>query len=181
MLTLYHAPNSRSTRIVGALMAMDALDKVDIVQVDIPRRDGTGRHDPANPHPEGKVPVLVHDGVEIWESSAILLYLTELFPEAGLGIPPGDRERGRSTLRVGEQRLERDRGPAERDLGNVGLEAVGRRGGLCRRWPRNEDQPRSRTGRDHLLSHSNTSRREHRPGGALDGETRTVRRAADPS
>jgi len=95
MLTLYHSPQSRSTRIIGLLMAMQALDKVDVRIVSIPRQDGSGRRDPANPHPEGKVPLLVHDGVEIWESTAIILYLTDLFPEAGLGVPPGEAQRGR--------------------------------------------------------------------------------------
>ena len=95
MLTLYHAPMSRSTRIVGLVHELGAQDAVDIRRVDVPRIDGTGRRDPANPHPEGKVPLLVHDGVEIWESVAIALYLTEIFPDAGLGVPPGDPRRGR--------------------------------------------------------------------------------------
>jgi len=95
MLTFYHAPRTRSSRVLALLAAMDALDRVEIREVDIPRVDGTGRRDPANPHPEGKVPLLVHDGVAIWESSAILLYLTDLFPNSGLGVPPGDPQRGR--------------------------------------------------------------------------------------
>jgi glutathione S-transferase len=95
MLTFYHAPQTRSSRVLALLAAMDALDRVEIREVDVRRFDGSGRADPANPHPEGKVPLLVHDGVEIWESSAILLYLTDLFPEAGLGVPPGDPRRGR--------------------------------------------------------------------------------------
>jgi glutathione S-transferase len=95
MLTLFHSPHSRSTRILALLHAMDILDRVDIRTVTIPRVDGTGRRDPANPHPEGKVPLLVHDGVEIWESPAIILYLTDLFPASGMGVPPGDPQRGR--------------------------------------------------------------------------------------
>lgn len=95
MLTLYHSPHSRSTRIIGLLHAMDIMDRVKVQIVSIPRQDGSGQRDPLNPHPEGKVPLLVHEGTEIWESSAIMLYLTDLFPEAGLGVPQGDPRRGR--------------------------------------------------------------------------------------
>jgi len=92
MLTLYHAPMSRSTRITALIDELDA--DVEIRTVTIPRQDGTGGRDPANPHPEGKVPLLVHEGAAIWESPAIILYLTDLFPKAGLGPLPGDPLRG---------------------------------------------------------------------------------------
>jgi glutathione S-transferase len=95
MLTFYHSPWSRSTRVLGLLMAMDRLDAVDLRVVLIPRQDGSGRRDPANPHPEGKVPLLVDDGVAIWESAAIMLHLTDRFPEAGFGVSTGDPLRGR--------------------------------------------------------------------------------------
>ncbi|BAU91493.1 glutathione S-transferase domain [Methylorubrum populi] len=94
MITLFHSPRSRSTRIVALLKELDALDAVGIEVVTIPRMDGSGGRDPRNPHPDGKVPVLDHDGVLVWESSAIIQHLTELFPEAGLGIPVGDPRRG---------------------------------------------------------------------------------------
>ncbi|WP_417434855.1 glutathione S-transferase family protein [Hoeflea sp.] len=94
MLTLYHSPRSRSSRIVRLLDELGVLDQVDIRIVGIRRNDGSGGADPANPHPDGKVPLLVHDGVEIWESSAIVLYLTDLFPDAGLGRSVGHPERG---------------------------------------------------------------------------------------
>ena len=95
MLTLYHSPHSRSTRIIGLLHAMGILDRVTVRIVSIPRQDGTGGRDPLNPHPEGKVPVLMHDGVEIWESAAIMLYLTDLFPASEFGVSVGDPQRGR--------------------------------------------------------------------------------------
>lgn len=95
MLTFFHAPQSRSTRVLALLLAMDRLDDVNFRVVSIPRVDGSGRRDPANPHPEGKVPLLVEDGVAIWESAAIMMHLTDLFPEAGLGVRPGDPRRGR--------------------------------------------------------------------------------------
>ncbi|WP_068115728.1 glutathione S-transferase family protein [Tropicimonas marinistellae] len=94
MLTLFHAPQSRATRAHQLLDELGALDRVNVESVTIPRRDGSGARDPKNPHPEGKVPVLVHDGELIWESAAIFLYLTDLFPEAGLGPLPGQPGRG---------------------------------------------------------------------------------------
>jgi glutathione S-transferase len=92
MLKLYHAPHSRSTRIVSLIDELGA--DVAIETVTIARRDGSGGHDPKNPHPEGKVPLLDHDGTLIWESAAIILYLTDMFPQAGLGPQPGDPDRG---------------------------------------------------------------------------------------
>ncbi|MFK0164823.1 glutathione S-transferase family protein [Rhizobium sp. NPDC090279] len=40
--------------------------------------------------PTGKVPMLVHGGLKVWESLAIIEYVAELFPEAGL--LPKDRQ-----------------------------------------------------------------------------------------
>lgn len=94
MLTFYHSPLTRSTRILALLKELNALDRVEIRRVSIPRIDGTGQADPANPHPEGKVPVLVHDGVMVRETTAIALYLTDLFPAAGLGPKVGESQRG---------------------------------------------------------------------------------------
>ncbi|WP_373355304.1 glutathione S-transferase family protein [Pseudoroseicyclus sp. CXY001] len=94
MITLYHSPRSRSTRVVALAHALGALDRIDLKIVAIRRQDGTGGADPANPHPDGKVPLLVEDGIATWESGAIMLRLTELFPEAGLGVGEGP-ERGR--------------------------------------------------------------------------------------
>ncbi|MDB5930259.1 MAG: glutathione S-transferase [Polaromonas sp.] len=94
MLTLFHSPNSRSTRVVALLKELDALDEVQIETVTILRSDGTGGHDPRNPHPEGKVPLLVQDGVAVWESSAIMVHLADLFPNAGMNIAPGHAQRG---------------------------------------------------------------------------------------
>lgn len=57
MMTLYHAPQSRSSRIVTLLDELGAADKVTIREVSIRRAlQGFGERDPANPHPEGKVP-----------------------------------------------------------------------------------------------------------------------------
>lgn len=94
MLTLYHAPQTRSSRILTLLDELGALDDAKIETVSIPRQDGSGGRDPGNPHPEGKVPYLLHDGTGIRESNAIAQYLCELYPDAGLAPKPGTPERG---------------------------------------------------------------------------------------
>lgn len=94
MLTLFHAPRSRSTRIIRLLHEMQIIDHIDIRTVQVARSDGSGAADPANPHPEGKVPLLVHDDCSIRESNAIILYLTDLFPSP-LAPVVGDADRGR--------------------------------------------------------------------------------------
>ncbi|WP_341213065.1 glutathione S-transferase family protein [uncultured Limimaricola sp.] len=96
MLTLYHAPHSRSSRIIRLIDELGIAQEIDIRIVPLLRNDGSvspGADN--NPHPEGKVPLLVHDGVEIWESNAIILYLTDLFPKAGMGPGAGEPLRGR--------------------------------------------------------------------------------------
>lgn len=92
MLTLYHSPQSRSTRMLWLLEELG--QPYDVRYVDIPRRDGSGAPDPANPHPDKKVPALEHDGQLIFESAAIALYLTDTFPAAGVGAAVGDPQRG---------------------------------------------------------------------------------------
>lgn len=92
MLTLFHSPQSRSTRFLWLLEEVGA--PYQVRYVDIPRRDGSGAPDPANLHPDKKVPALEHKGALIFESAAIALYLTDAFPEAGVGAPVGDPLRG---------------------------------------------------------------------------------------
>ncbi|SPF80468.1 glutathione S-transferase family protein [Pseudoprimorskyibacter insulae] len=94
MLTLFHAPRSRSTRVLQLIYALGAENDVEIRVTDIPRRDGSGGADAGNPHPEKKVPVLVHDGVMIRESGAIMTHLTNLFPDAGLAPAVGTPDHG---------------------------------------------------------------------------------------
>lgn len=94
MLTLIHSPQSRSSRIVTLIDEMGIKDWVKIEPVTILRQDGSGGRDTANPHPEGKVPLLIHDETMIRESGAIIQYLTDLFPDAGLGRPMAHPQRG---------------------------------------------------------------------------------------
>src|SRR5262249_45516184 len=92
MLRLYHAPRSRSSRILWLIEELGA--ECEIVYTNITRMDGSGDEDEANPHPDKKVPALVHDGHLVTESSAIVLYLTDLFPQAGIGPAKDDPKRG---------------------------------------------------------------------------------------
>ena len=52
MLTLVHAPRSRSSRFVWLLEEIG--EPYDIQYVSIRRVDGSGAVDPANPHPHGR-------------------------------------------------------------------------------------------------------------------------------
>lgn len=94
MLTLFHAPFSRSTRIIALIDELGLRDRVQIEPVSVTRPDGSGGPDPKNPHPEGKVPLLVHDDAVIWETTAIALYLADMAPDAGLTCPVGSPDRG---------------------------------------------------------------------------------------
>jgi glutathione S-transferase len=92
MLTLYHAPRSRSSRFIWLLEELGT--PYDVHVVSIRRGDGSGARDPNNPHPHGKVPAITRDGESVFESSAVALYLTDAFPEKGLGPRVGDKTRG---------------------------------------------------------------------------------------
>jgi glutathione S-transferase len=92
MLTLIHKPRTRSGSIVWLLEEIGAAYETKIVS--IRGADGSGSVDPANPHPHGKVPALVHDGRVVFEGSAIALYLSDMFPDAKLGPRIGDAKRG---------------------------------------------------------------------------------------
>lgn len=93
MITLYHAPKSRSTRIIWLLEELGA--PYDVRQVSIFRpMTGEGAPDPINRHPDKRVPAIVHDGELVAESVAIVLYLTDAFPSAELGPVAGAARRG---------------------------------------------------------------------------------------
>ena len=91
MITLYHAPRSRSFRTLWLLEELGAPYEIKLVS--IRRGDGWGARDPENPHPHGKVPAIVHDGKLVFETTAIALYLTDAFPHAGLGPKVGEPNR----------------------------------------------------------------------------------------
>lgn len=92
MITLFHRTKTRSSRFIFLLEELEA--PYEIRHVTTRSRDGTGAADPANPHPHGKVPAISDDGVVVFESPAIALYLTDRFPKNRLGPVVGERERG---------------------------------------------------------------------------------------
>lgn len=94
MLTFFHSPQTRSTAIAALIDEMGIADRLETRLVTIPRVDGTGARDPANPHPEGKVPALVHEGRVITERAAIILHLTTLFPGTGMAPAVGTPDWG---------------------------------------------------------------------------------------
>ena len=92
MITLYHRPKTRSTRFIFLLEELAVPYEIRIVTTR--NRDGTGAVDPANPHPHGKVPAISDDGIVVFESPAIALYLTDKYPEKKLGPLVAERGRG---------------------------------------------------------------------------------------
>jgi glutathione S-transferase len=78
LLTLVHAPRSRSSRFLWLLEEIG--EPYDIQYVSIRRVDGSGALDPANPHPHGKVPFLRDGASMVFEQTAIALYLADKFP-----------------------------------------------------------------------------------------------------
>jgi glutathione S-transferase len=92
MITLYHHPRTRSSRFIFLLEELGTPYEIRLVSA--LGRDGAGAIDPANPHPHGKIPALSDDGVTVFESAAIALYLTDRFPANGIGPLVGDPKRG---------------------------------------------------------------------------------------
>ncbi|WP_333573978.1 glutathione S-transferase family protein [Sphingomonas sp.] len=93
MLTLFHAPRSRSTRILWLLEELGA--PFHLHHVTISYMDGSGDGpDPANPHPDKKVPAILSDQELVTESAAIAIYLGDRHPDGGLSPCIGDPDRG---------------------------------------------------------------------------------------
>lgn len=92
MLTFYHSPETRSGRTMWLLQESGL--QFETRYVTIEHMDGRGGIDPANVHPDGRVPAIVHDGVLITESYAIAVYVSDLAADSGLGAPADSAERG---------------------------------------------------------------------------------------
>ena len=90
-LTVHHAPQSRSTRLLWLLEELGA--DYDIHYVEIERQGGHGHGDPANPHPLKQAPAVSVDGQLLIESVLIFLFLTDRFPEAKMAPGPDDPRR----------------------------------------------------------------------------------------
>lgn len=75
-LTFYCAPMSTAT--ITQIVLAELGVPHETVTLDIQKGD-TKKPEFLKLNPNGKVPVLVHDGVSIWESAAITMYLGETF------------------------------------------------------------------------------------------------------
>ncbi len=94
MITLYHAPRSRSSRIVWLLEELETPYQIEIVP--IMRGDGTGAPAPDSYlgiHPLRKVPAIKLNNEIVYESGAICLYLTDAFQKKEIGPLPGHNDR----------------------------------------------------------------------------------------
>lgn len=90
-VTLYHASPSRSSGVLVLLEALGADYALELLS--LKAGDNLAPAYLAL-NPMGKVPAIVHDGVLVTEQVAVYQYLAELYPEAGLAPPAGDRLRG---------------------------------------------------------------------------------------
>lgn len=92
MLTIYGYPKSRSTRVLWMLEEIGTDYRY--IHVDLVQGGGQA---PAylELNPAGKVPTLVDDRFVLTESAAILTYLGDRFPQAGLLPPVGSHDRAR--------------------------------------------------------------------------------------
>lgn len=94
MITLYHAPRSRSSSIVWLLEELGEPYKIELTP--IVYGNGTGTLAPESYrhiHPHKKVPAIDHDGTVVFELAAIVAYLADAFPKAKLAPAIGDKRR----------------------------------------------------------------------------------------
>jgi glutathione S-transferase len=93
-MKLYYAP--QSCALAPHIVAVEAGLPIDAISVDIPTlRTASGR-DYLTLNPKGFVPALeLDDGQVLTENAAVLQYLADLKPEAGLAPPPGTWARTR--------------------------------------------------------------------------------------
>ena len=95
MITLYHAPRSRSSSIVWLLEELETPYSIELVPIVYGNGQGAAAPESYRRiHPHKKVPAIDHDGVLVHECAAIALYLADAFPKAGLAPPIGDPRRG---------------------------------------------------------------------------------------
>lgn len=90
-LIFYHSPNSRAAGVHALLEELGAAYEMRVLDL---KAGDQRRPEYLAVNPLGKVPAIVHDGALVTEQGAIYTYLADLFPEAGLAPPPGDRLRG---------------------------------------------------------------------------------------
>lgn len=86
-LTFYYSP--MSTAVITELVLEELAVPCERIRVDL-KKGESRTQEFLRLNPNGKVPLLVHEGTPIWESAAITLYLGEIFGVArGLYPEPG--------------------------------------------------------------------------------------------
>jgi glutathione S-transferase len=90
-LAFYYSPMSTAT--ITDLVLEELAVPCERVRIDL-KKGETRTQEFLRLNPNGKVPVLVHDGTAIWESAAITLYLGEIFGVAGGLYPEPGPARG---------------------------------------------------------------------------------------
>ncbi|GAM84740.1 hypothetical protein ANO11243_027410 [Dothideomycetidae sp. 11243] len=92
-LVFYYTPNSTAEATISVLDELEHGRSTPLakrVEVNIKNGDTHTLDYLTSVNPNGRVPAIVHDGVAIWESAAIAMYLGETFGvEQGLYPPPG--------------------------------------------------------------------------------------------
>ena len=97
VLTFYNAPNSTAIVTVAVIAELEHGESEPLFKrIDLDLKDGSTRtHEYLkNVNPNGHVPAIVHDGVAIWESAAITMYLGEMLGEAKVLYPAAGTSRG---------------------------------------------------------------------------------------
>ncbi|MCK5748300.1 MAG: glutathione S-transferase, partial [Oricola sp.] len=89
MIRLHHCHETRSMRVLWLLNELGVRFEL----VAHPFDKSLRSKDYLALSPAGAVPALEIDGMTMFESGAMIEYLCELFPAAGLGRLPGDPER----------------------------------------------------------------------------------------
>ncbi|MCA0848206.1 glutathione S-transferase family protein [Salipiger thiooxidans] len=89
MIRLHHVPESRSMRVLWLLYELG----VDFDVVERPFDKSLRGPEYLSLSPAGRVPALEIEGERMFESLAMMEYLCERFPEAGLGRGPGSPDR----------------------------------------------------------------------------------------
>ena len=90
-IVFYHSPRSRSQMVHWMLEEASAPYR--IVPIDFEK----GEHKASTflaINPMGKLPTIVHRGVVVTETAAIIAYIADNFPKAGLAPEPEDARRG---------------------------------------------------------------------------------------
>ncbi|HEY1708840.1 MAG TPA: glutathione S-transferase family protein [Rhizomicrobium sp.] len=94
MLTIYHAPRSRSSRIIWLAEELGCSYQIDLTPIVYGNGQGSPAPDSyAAIHPLKKVPAISLNGEIVFESAAICLYLTDAFQKHAIGPLPGNNNR----------------------------------------------------------------------------------------